>query len=56
MADADIMEEYTPSAIPTTRPSSPRSKFAAEGKKAAVISTINGDSNVPFYKNWATPA
>ena len=26
------------------------SKFAAEGKKTAVVSTINGDSNVPFYK------
>src|SRR5881394_3249228 len=25
-------------------------KFSAEGKKTAVISTINGDSNVPFYK------
>ena len=25
-------------------------KFAAEGKKTAVVSTINGDSNVPFYK------
>jgi urea transport system substrate-binding protein len=25
-------------------------KFAAEGKKTAVVSTINGDANVPFYK------
>jgi urea transport system substrate-binding protein len=25
-------------------------KFAGEGKKTAVVSTINGDSNVPFYK------
>src|SRR4029434_6344450 len=25
-------------------------KFSSEGKKTAVISTINGDSNVPFYK------
>ena len=25
-------------------------KFAADGKKTAVVSTINGDSNVPFYK------
>ena len=25
-------------------------KFASEGKKTAVVSTINGDSNVPFYK------
>jgi urea transport system substrate-binding protein len=25
-------------------------KFAAAGKKTAVVSTINGDANVPFYK------
>ncbi|HEY8874500.1 MAG TPA: urea ABC transporter substrate-binding protein [Stellaceae bacterium] len=25
-------------------------KFAAGGKKTAVVSTINGDANVPFYK------
>jgi len=25
-------------------------KFGSEGKKAAVVSTINGDANVPFYK------
>jgi urea transport system substrate-binding protein len=50
VADADIMEEYTPSATATTRPSSPRSRSSPEGKKTAVVSTINGDSNVPFYK------
>ena len=51
MADADIMEEYTPfghadyqSIIAKIK------KFASEGKKTAVVSTINGDSNVPFYK------
>ena len=44
------MEEYTRSVHSTTRRSSPTSKFAAEGKKTAVVSTINGDSNVPFYK------
>ncbi|KQV86370.1 MULTISPECIES: urea ABC transporter substrate-binding protein [unclassified Roseateles] len=49
--EADIMEDYTPfghadyqSIIAKIK------KFAAEGKKTAVISTINGDSNVPFYK------
>ena len=49
--DEDIMEEYTPfghadyqSIIAKIK------KFAAEGKKTAVVSTINGDSNVPFYK------
>jgi len=30
-------------------------KFAA-GKRTAVISTINGDSNVPFYKELRTRA
>lgn len=25
-------------------------KFGGEGKKTAVVSTINGDANVPFYK------
>ena len=28
-------------------------KFASAGKKTAVISTINGDANVPFYKELA---
>ncbi len=49
--DEDIMEEYTPfghsdyqSIIAKIK------KFSAEGKKTAVVSTINGDSNVPFYK------
>jgi urea transport system substrate-binding protein len=51
IADADIMEEYTPfghsdyqSIIAKIK------KFSSEGKKTAVVSTINGDSNVPFYK------
>ena len=51
VADADIMEDYTPfghadyqGIIAKIR------KFASEGKKTAVVSTINGDSNVPFYK------
>jgi len=51
VAEADIMEEYTPfghsdyqTIIANIK------KFAAEGKKTAVVSTINGDSNVPFYK------
>jgi len=49
--DEDIMEEYTPfghsdyqTIIANIK------KFAAAGKKTAVVSTINGDSNVPFYK------
>ncbi|ANY80209.1 urea ABC transporter substrate-binding protein [Microvirga ossetica] len=28
-------------------------KFGASGKKTAVVSTINGDANVPFYKELA---
>jgi urea transport system substrate-binding protein len=51
VADADILEEYTPfghsdyqSIIAKIK------KFSSEGKKTAVVSTINGDSNVPFYK------
>jgi urea transport system substrate-binding protein len=51
VAEADIMEEYTPfghsdyqTIIANIK------KFASEGKKTAVVSTINGDSNVPFYK------
>ena len=28
-------------------------KFASGGKKTAVVSTINGDANVPFYKELA---
>ena len=37
----------------TTRPSSPTSRSSRTGKRTAVISTINGDSNVPFYKELA---
>ncbi len=52
--DADIMEEYTPFGHSDwqTIVSSVKA-FAAEGKKTAVISTINGDANVPFYKELA---
>ena len=28
-------------------------KFGSAGKKTAVVSTINGDANVPFYKELA---
>ena len=51
IADEDILEEYTPfghndyqTIVANIK------KFAAGGKKTAVVSTINGDSNVPFYK------
>src|SRR5664279_3033276 len=49
--DEDIMEEYTPFGHSDYQTIIAKiKKFASEGKKTAVISTINGDSNVPFYK------
>jgi urea transport system substrate-binding protein len=49
--DSDIMEEYTPFGHSDYQSIIAKIKrFASEGKKTAVISTINGDSNVPFYK------
>ena len=51
VSDADIMEEYTPFGFSDYQTIIAKIKqFASEGKKTAVISTINGDSNVPFYK------
>src|SRR6185369_8259472 len=49
--DEDIMEEYTPFGHSDYQTIIGKiKKFSSEGKKTAVISTINGDSNVPFYK------
>jgi urea transport system substrate-binding protein len=51
VADSDIMEEYTPFGHSDYQTIIAKiKKFAGEGKKTAVVSTINGDSNVPFYK------
>jgi urea transport system substrate-binding protein len=51
VAKADIMINYTPfghadwqSIVADIK------KFGSAGKKTAVVSTINGDANVPFYK------
>jgi urea transport system substrate-binding protein len=51
VAQADIMINYTPfghsdwqSIVADIK------KFGSAGKKTAVVSTINGDANVPFYK------
>jgi urea transport system substrate-binding protein len=51
VAEADIMINYTPfghsdwqSIVADIK------KFGSAGKKTAVVSTINGDANVPFYK------
>jgi urea transport system substrate-binding protein len=49
--DSDIMEEYTPFGHSDYQSIIAKIKqFSAQGKKTAVVSTINGDSNVPFYK------
>ena len=51
VAEGDIMINYTPfghsdwqSIVADIK------KFGSAGKKTAVVSTINGDANVPFYK------
>ena len=51
VADEDIMITTRRSATATGRPKSSKIKeFGSAGKKTAVVSTINGDANVPFYK------
>lgn len=51
VAEADIMEEYTPFGHSDYQTIIAKiKKFAGAGKRTCVISTINGDSNVPFYK------
>ena len=50
IAEADIMEEYTPFGHSNYQTIVGNVKKFAAGKKTAVISTINGDSNVPFYR------
>jgi len=48
---ADIMINYTPFGYSDWQSIvSKIKKFGSEGKKTAVVSTINGDANVPFYK------
>ncbi|MEC7119212.1 MAG: urea ABC transporter substrate-binding protein [Pseudomonadota bacterium] len=48
--EKDIMEEYTPFGHSNYQTIVGNVKKFAVGKKTAVISTINGDSNVPFYR------
>ncbi len=51
ITDADIMENYTPFGHSDWQTIvSEVKEFASQGKKTAVVSTINGDANVPFYK------
>src|SRR6202050_5223751 len=51
VAPADISINYTPFGFSDwqTRVATIK-KFGSAGKKTAVVSTINGDANVPFYK------
>ena len=51
VADADIMINYTPFGHSDWQTIVADIKsFGSEGKQTAVVSTINGDANVPFYK------
>jgi branched-chain amino acid transport system substrate-binding protein/urea transport system substrate-binding protein len=51
VADEDIRENYTPFGFSDWQTEvSAIKKFGASGKATAVISTVNGDANVPFYK------
>ena len=50
VAKDDIMETYTPFGHSDYQTIVANIKKFAAGKPTAVVSTINGDSNVPFYK------
>jgi urea transport system substrate-binding protein len=50
VADEDIMEKYTPFGHSDYQTIVADVKKFSTGKRTAVVSTINGDSNVPFYK------
>jgi urea transport system substrate-binding protein len=52
--DSDIIENYTPFGHSDWQTIvADVKKFGAAGQKTAVVSTINGDANVPFYKELA---
>jgi urea transport system substrate-binding protein len=54
VAQDDIMINYTPFGQSDWQTIvSDIKKFGSAGKKTAVVSTINGDANVPFYKELA---
>src|SRR6202522_935799 len=49
--DEDVMINYTPFGFSDCQTEGAKVKaFGSAGKKTAVVSTINGDANVPFYK------
>ena len=57
VAEEDIMVNYTPFGHSDWQSIvSEIKKFGNEGKKTAVVSTINGDANVPFYKELGNQA
>lgn len=51
--ESNIIEEYTPFHHQDYQTIVSKIKTFAAGGKACVLSTINGDSNVPFYKEFA---
>jgi urea transport system substrate-binding protein len=51
--DASIAEEYTPFGHADYQTIVGKIKEFGKNKDAVVLSTINGDSNVPFYKEFA---
>jgi urea transport system substrate-binding protein len=53
VAESDIMETYTPFGHSDYQTIVADVKKFAAGTPTAVVSTINGDSNVPFYKELA---
>jgi urea transport system substrate-binding protein len=54
VASSDIMINYTPFGQSDWQSIVAQIKaFGSAGKKTAVVSTINGDANVPFYKELA---
>lgn len=54
VSDDDILESYTPFGHSDWQTIvADMKRFASAGKKTAVVSTINGDANVPFYKELA---
>ena len=55
VSDNDILEQYTPFGHSDWQTIvSDVKDFASAGKPTAVVSTINGDANVPFYKELAS--
>jgi urea transport system substrate-binding protein len=52
--EKDILEEYKPFGFSAWGPFVKQiSEFASTGVKTAVVSTVNGDSNTPFYEELA---